>query len=83
GKEDLLIFPNPGKGEFHLKGGLFSGDDVQIAIYNTLGSNVFTQKLNKINDYGFDASSLGDGIYFYLLTKPRGTAGNGKIIITH
>ena len=83
GKEDLFIFPNPGRGSFHLKGGSLPGDVVQVEIYNTLGSVVFAQDLNKRDAYGFDASSLGDGIYFYLLKNPQGAVGKGKIIIAH
>ncbi len=73
------IFPNPSNGKFVLQG--FNNDlqNANIAIYNVLGSIVYSSEM-KQDSNDIDISNQAKGVYFVKITK-EGKTQTQKIII--
>ncbi|HIP47595.1 MAG TPA: T9SS type A sorting domain-containing protein [Lutibacter sp.] len=77
-----VVFPNPSKGVFNFKFDNSIMEDVQIAIYNSVGNLVFfTDTINtEENSIKLDLRKLPFGSYFYQINGVHFNT-NGKILI--
>ncbi len=78
--ETLSMFPNPTDGEFTIQGKLTEKDDVIIEVFNILGHNVLSKKLNNIKEFRqvLDLSNQAVGNY---LVRIKTTNGSQKTMI--
>lgn len=83
---ELLVFPNPNKGNFDvsLKGNIYG--NIQATIYNTIGQQVFSKKFVKSVPEvyeKFNANKLSSGIYFLELNSSDLKKVVTRFIIQH
>ena len=80
--EDIIIYPNPGKGEFHISADYTTGGALLIDLYNTLSNKVYTRVLSESDKYCFNISFFSEGIYLYRISRNGIFLKTGKLIIT-
>ena len=58
-------YPNPASSMVHFNYGLSFGDNVSVSVYNLLGQEVLSQKLNSLQGVAtISVADLNEGIYF-------------------
>ena len=63
---DIVLYPNPSKGEVTLKTYIENSGEVNIKVLNLLGELIYNEKINLKkgqNQNTFDFSNLANGIY--------------------
>lgn len=70
--EQIVIYPNPGNGVFHI-------GNAEVSVYNTLGKLLFTNQQISPSQ-SIDLSFLSNGLYFFHL-KSEGKTNIRKVII--
>lgn len=70
--DQIVIFPNPGKGIFHI-------GNAEVSVYNTFGELLFADS-QVGNSRSIDLSFLPNGLYFFYL-KIEGKTSVRKVII--
>ncbi|MCF8464355.1 MAG: T9SS type A sorting domain-containing protein [Flavobacteriales bacterium] len=77
----LDVYPNPGKGEFTIRGMMPTMEDVTIELTNMLGQSLQPSvKVNNTNNFTrpMDISKYANGVYFI-----RITAGDSKVTVRY
>ncbi len=80
---NILVYPNPAKGEFEFltENGLFAGKSIEV--YNVIGEKIFSQTLMNKNKFLINLTSQPNGVYFYKLVSENGSImQNGRLLIT-
>lgn len=75
-KPNILISPNPGRGQFHIDYGSLKDDVMTIAIYDCAGKLLMSQKPVE----SIDISSFSDGLYLIRLIYKNGTTNTHRIV---
>lgn len=76
----LSIFPNPTNGEITLNGN-FDGSNGTCNIYNTIGSLVYSQRIELQPEFTMNLNSLESGIYFIEILD-NSNKHRAKLVIT-
>ena len=79
---DVLVYPNPNRGQFTLqiKGVKLQGENIEI--FNVLGEKVYSQFSIFNSQLSINLTSQPPGIYLYRIINASGAiAGQGKIAI--
>lgn len=78
-EENLLlrVYPNPFSKLLYINSSKES-DEMHVQIYNSIGKNVFDQKIYQTNTYQLNLSELTDGIYYLKIISEK--TENFKII---
>ncbi|MFK7048855.1 phospholipase D-like domain-containing protein [Flavobacterium davisii] len=58
------VFPNPFNNVITLKNSMQSPNLVEVSIFDTTGKEIFTKKINPIEEEQIDLNELSNGIYF-------------------
>ena len=72
----LDVYPNPGKGEFTVRGVLPTTEDVTIGVTNMLGQALqATIRVSDTNDFNqpVNISGFANGVYFVRITAAEST----------
>ncbi len=79
----FVVYPNPGKGVFHLNATGLNSDAKSIEVYNLLGEAVYSNTFSAGSSINadIDLSGLNSGIYFLKLTTGNDT-GIQKLMIS-
>lgn len=81
-KDNILVYPNPGKGIFDFLIGNNESGIKSIEVYNMLGQQIYSQFNIPNSIFNIDLSSQPSGVYFYRCIDSKGNlAGSGKLII--
>lgn len=82
-KNNLHIYPNPSEGIISLRFDNSMQSNLQISVYNSMGSFVFSSEKvkEKENIFQFDLGKLPVGTYFYQINGDTIHA-NGKLLIS-
>lgn len=75
GVNSLTVSPNPGNGKFNIQFNAENVSEINLTIQNTLGQQVYTQKIENFNGRYFgqvDLSTLAKGAYIMLLETEKG-----------
>ena len=59
--EELTIYPNPTKGQFHLKDILIN-EIIKVTLFDKMGRRILD--INNLDPYFIDISALSEGVYF-------------------
>ncbi len=63
--QSIVVYPNPSNGRTTVKLGTGVNEIVELALYNTNGSKVYSKRINaRFGIYDFDFSDQAEGIYF-------------------
>ncbi|MEI6767218.1 MAG: T9SS type A sorting domain-containing protein, partial [Bacteroidota bacterium] len=65
-----VIFPSPNKGSFTISCAKEIEGTSLIEIYNVLGEMIFTQKVNKLNNYEITFNEYSTGVYYAKIISP-------------
>ncbi|HXB12856.1 MAG TPA: T9SS type A sorting domain-containing protein, partial [Bacteroidia bacterium] len=81
-RSNVTLYPNPNNGSFNLEITNFESGKVNtLAVYNMLGEQVYTAKVNAENTQ-IDLSNKASGVYMYRLINEAGTQISiGKFIV--
>ena len=75
-KENILLFPNPNNGQFHIEITGLTQDSYSLRIINSIGAKVYDYNIynNGQNDFNSDINltNLSKGIYFLRLESKDG-----------
>ena len=76
------VYPNPGKGEFMLRGYSPDQQEVEIIIFNSLGVQVLNKTISVYKKFfiPFDLNNLTDGFYM-IHVKGEGVSGTSKVVL--
>ena len=79
----LTLFPNPSDGRVFLKGESFTNGTYNVAVYNMVGTMVFSKDVDLSNQYErvFDLSHLNRGMYFINVTTGENEQKTLKLIL--
>lgn len=78
----LLLFPNPGKGEFSLKYLLEPKENATVQIYNYAGSLIKELTISEgTTRFNFTLNDEASGIYYYKFVTNNGKYQYGKFIL--
>jgi hypothetical protein len=82
-KENIQVFPNPGKGIFNLKCNTQNLKLCTVDVYNMLGEKVYSNQLSTFNSqFSIDLSGRPAGVYLYRVVSANGQAiASGKLVI--
>jgi hypothetical protein len=69
---NLSLYPNPTKGNFSISGIDFA-KDAQVEIYNIIGQQVYTSKLNGQSSIEITDFNASTGVYLVKLKTNQGT----------
>ncbi|MCW3078171.1 MAG: hypothetical protein JWO32_2780, partial [Bacteroidetes bacterium] len=81
--EVISMYPNPSKGVVVLDLTRFTGHQVEVSVYNTLGQVVENKVYKTISHVTVDLASQPDGIYFAEVKGDDQILSKKKIIIQH
>ena len=73
--EDMIIFPNPAKNFFYIKG--FENENITVTVYDMKGALV-----KQTNHHFVDVANLVDGIYLLRLTTKTNTIYKKIVIVS-
>jgi hypothetical protein len=84
--EGVTAYPNPANSEVAIGVAVTKAANVQVSLVNTLGQQVATKDLGKVNPgktiASFSTGSLPAGIYVYTVNAD-GQRMTGRVVITH
>ncbi len=80
---DVDVFPNPTEGRLSLRFEEFSGQQVNIYVYNALGEQVFSKRTATMTEAteNIDLSTLADGVYTVRVDVGQNTVTK-RIVLT-
>lgn len=80
--QNLVVYPNPSKGQFNVSMNLDQAIDLNITISDIQGRVVYTENVNSVNqlDKSIDLSGLNKGVYLFRAATAQGSAIQ-KIVI--
>ncbi len=77
-EEDFNAYPNPASNFVNVQYSLIEDADVNIEVYNMLGSKVYAEQVgsrsNQIQQHTVDVSGLTDGLYFVTINAGESRA---------
>jgi hypothetical protein len=79
----LLVYPNPSTGIIHLTINNLEGKKVELSILNVIGSVVYRETVNELNDRytkTLDLSKFANGLYYVKLESAT-TSQMCKLVI--
>ncbi|MBK6834520.1 MAG: T9SS type A sorting domain-containing protein [Bacteroidetes bacterium] len=79
---DLLIYPNPGNGEFTVSIQNGKSKDYQLSVFSITGKEMFAAKMKGTENEKINLSHLSAGIYFVKVIGDNGNARVTKVIIS-
>lgn len=81
--DNVKVYPNPNNGTFTVSytNSQFPSEAQTIEVYNVLGKNIYTARLNAANTQ-IDLSNAAAGVYLYKVIDQTGAlVGEGKLVI--
>lgn len=83
GKQELNVFPNPTAGVLNIDVSDFIDQQIEIQMFNALGSLVWSRKVDRLDTtlISADMSNLSQGVYFLQLTS-NGTRVSKEVILS-
>jgi hypothetical protein len=84
GAISLAVYPNPSKGQFTVNFVINTADNVQVALYNTLGQEVYTQNYSGFSGFfnnTINETSLSSGVYVLKVLVGNKTYSQKVLII--
>jgi len=79
---DFRLYPNPAHHNFNVSFVQKDGLTYNLEIFNTLGKEIYSQKLNEGQPFqNVDVSTISPGVYFVSIRDNTGGSGVKKIVI--
>lgn len=75
-KHSIIISPNPGSGLFHINYNTLKDDVMVVAIYDSSGKLLMSQKPTE----SIDLSNFSDGLFLIIIIQKNGTTSTHRII---
>ena len=70
-ENEIMVFPNPSKGEIHINGNYLEGS--KVFIYDLLGKELMQIASLKGNENSIDTHTIGSGMYLLHIETQKGT----------
>ncbi len=77
---ELNLYPNPNNGTFTIEPHVAFNGQVQMAVYNAMGQQVWNERTNDLIRQTINLSNLNDGMYLLTLTSSDKVASKRIVI---
>jgi len=79
--EELKIYPNPANSDITLEFDSDINQNIEIQIYNILGTEVLSKQIFCQKSVSLDVSRLKSGIYFVRVSDKKGLVYSNKLMV--